>query len=906
MRDGSVASVRPARPEDRDAVRTFFHGLSPESRYRRFFSAGEPADGVVDLLCATEGARPGVTLLATRVIDNGERLLGMASYLPIDSVTAEVAFAVHDHFGGHGIATGLLERLVPLAHAAGIERLQAETLSENGPMLDVFRDSGFLIRSKSSGGTIHVELSLTPSIEGVAAHDERDRTAIAASIRPLLQPGAVVVVGVSHAKDGIGRRIFEALVAAQYAGPLYAVNPRAGDIAGTHAYRSVRDLPPDIDLAVLAVPRTAVLDVVDECAAVKVKSLVVITAGFAEADDEGRALQQRLVTKIRNYGMRMVGPNSMGVLNTAINLNASFSPVVPPAGHVAFSSQSGALGLAILSLAAERGLGLSSFVSVGNKADVSGNDLLQYWELDGSTSTILLYLESFGNPRRFGRLARRIGRTKPIVALKAGRGRAGSRAADSHTAALAASDVAVDALFRQAGVIRTDTIDEMFDVAACLDAQPLPPGQRVAIVTNAGGPGILAVDACEAAGLTVGAFSDATRKQLAAFLPTIASLGNPVDMAACAQADQYRQSIEVTLGDHDVDALIVIHTPVDRDRSSEILNAIRDGIASGRKAGAVQKPILACLMAEAGHPHPLEIGRERIPTYAFPENAARALGKAAAYAGWRAAKPGLFWNFSDIHAEEAARLCREVVAARGESWLTAEELRRVCSAFGLPLLPGGAPRSADEAAALAAVVGFPVAAKLNSAGLLHKSDIDGVRLNLGNAEAVRKAFDELTAIAGRVPPDGLVDGVLIQPMIGGGTEVLVGLVEDPLFGPIVGAGLGGVFVEVMGNVHFRLAPLSDIDASELVKTMRGFALLNGHSGRPRADVEALEEIVLRVSRLAEEVPEIIELDLNPVIVLDAGNGCRIVDARAKAGRRAGSTYRREVLVDGRCRNGTRR
>jgi acyl-CoA synthetase (NDP forming) len=356
-------------------------------------------------------------------------------------------------------------------------------------------------------------------------------------------------------------------------------------------------------------------------------------------------------------------------------------------------------------------------------------------------------------------------------------------------------------------------------------------------------------------------------------------------MVASARADQYRQSIEVVLGDPDVDALIVIHTPVDFDRSQEILNAIRDGIAAGRTAGAIQKPILTCLMADAGHPRPLEVGKERIPTYAFPENAARALGKAAAYAGWCAAKPGLFWNFSDIHAEEAARLCREVVATRGDSWLTADELRQVSSAFGLPLLPGAGARSADEAAALATVVGFPVAAKLSSEGLLHKSDIGGVRVNLANAQAVRQAFNELSAIAERVQPAGLVDGVLVQPMITAGTEVLVGLVEDPLFGPIVGAGLGGVFVELMSDVHFRLAPLTNVDASELLKEMRGFALLDGHRGRERADVEVLEEIVLRVSRLGEEVPEILELDLNPVIVLDAGKGCRIVDARIKVGRR---------------------
>ncbi len=390
-------------------------------------------------------------------------------------------------------------------------------------------------------------------------------------------------------------------------------------------------------------PRDRVLAVVDDCAAAGVKSLVVITAGFAEAGDEGRALQQELVERVRGYGMRMVGPNCMGLLNAnpAMRLNASFSPLFPPPGHVGLSSQSGALGLAILALAASRGVGLSTFVSVGNKADVSSNDLLEYWEEDAATRVILLYLESFGNPRRFARLARRIGRTKPIVAVKAGRTRGGSRAAGSHTAALAANDVAVDALFHQAGVIRADTIDEMFDIAACLDAQPLPAGRRVAIVTNAGGPGILAVDACESAGLTVAPFSAETRARLAAFLPAAASTGNPVDMVASAGPDEYRA------GDRGR-ARRRGHRRADRHlragrrrrRRRRPWRRSAKGIANARRAGATQKPILACVMADAGRPQPLDAGDERIPAYAFPENAVRALAKVAAYAEWRVAAAG--------------------------------------------------------------------------------------------------------------------------------------------------------------------------------------------------------------------------------------------------------------------------
>jgi acetyl coenzyme A synthetase (ADP forming)-like protein len=882
LRDGTVVSVRAAGPADRAAVRAFIERLSPESRYRRFLTAGRPSDRVVDSLCATADPARTVTLVASRSIGGAERLLGMASYTAVNRTVAEVAFAVDDQFGQLGIATGLLEHLAGLAGSAGFERFQAITLRDNASMLSVFRDSGFTIRSRIDGDSVHVELSLQPSSETVAACQDRERQATVASIRPLLEPASVAVVGASRDPSAIGRRILDALLMQRYAGALYAVNPNARSIAGVAVAATVRDLPRGVDLAIVAVPRDAVPKVVDDCASAGVRSLLVITAGFAEAGDEGRARQQQLLDQVRSYGLRMVGPNCMGLLNTHLKLNASFSPIFPPSGRVGFSSQSGALGMAILALAAERNVGLSTFVSVGNKADVSSNDLLQYWEQDPSTAVILLYLESFGNPRRFGRLARRIGRQKPIVAVKAGRTRAGRLAAGSHTAALAANDVAVDALLHQAGVIRADTIDEMFDVAVCLDTQPLPIGRRVVIISNAGGPGILAADACDAAGLTAPELSAATQAGLSVFLPSVASLANPVDMVASAGPDEYRLAIEVALSAPETDALLVLYTPVDAFRSAAILEAIAQGIAAGRRAGGQGKPIVACLMGQAGRPVPLAVDGERVPTYAFPENAIRALGKAARYAEWRARPPGLFWSFNDIRADQARQLCRDVAAARGQDWLTPDELGRVATDLGLPLVAGVLARSGDEAASLASVVGFPVVAKLSAPRVVHKTEIDGVRLNLASPAAVRNAFADLTAAARQHGVDR-VEGVLIQPMIGGGIETIVGLVDDPTFGPLVGAGLGGVQVEALGGMRFRVAPLTDRDADELVHEMRGFALLDGYRGKPRADIDAFIDTILRVSRLAEEVPEVIELDLNPVIVLPQGQGCRIVDARLRVG-----------------------
>jgi acetyl coenzyme A synthetase (ADP forming)-like protein len=883
LRDGTLAIVRVTGPADRDALRRFFHDLSPESHRRRFFTLADPAETLLESFCDSGNLSRQATLVALRLAGDELRPIAVGSYLDLGDAAAEAAFAVSDPFQGRGLGTILLERLATMATANGFRRFEATVLPDNAAMLEMFHESGFEIRSKSDRGCITVLLSLCPTSESVAAADRRLRLATVASIRPLLTPRNVAVVGASRDPGGIGARVLHAVVDGGFAGNVYPINPHAAELEGLRCYGSIGDAPHDVDLALIAVPAPAVLGVANQCAAAGVKALVVITAGFAEIGDAGRARQQQLVQAVRGHGLRMVGPNCMGLLTTApdVRLNASFSPVVPPAGRVAFSSQSGALGLAILELARERQVGLSSFVSVGNKADVSSNDLLEYWEADERTAVILLYLESFGNPRRFGRLARRIGRKKPIVAVKAGRTSAGVRAAGSHTAALVASDTTVDALFHQSGVIRADTMDDMFDIAICLDSQPLPAGRRVAIVTNAGGPGILAVDACEAAGLTVTPFSPATCERLTAFLPPEASIGNPVDMVASAGPDAYRRAIEVTLTSADSDALIVIYTPVDPRSSADTLQAIRDGIAAGRRAGAAGKPVLACLMAGPGRPHPLDGAGERVPSYAFPENCARALAKVARYAEWRAQPPALLWSFDDIRVDDARAVCRRALETRGDGWLTGDEAGAVLAAFGLPLAAGLLAHSGEEAAALGRRLGFPVAAKLASRSVQHKTDVGAVRLNLNSDAGVTRAYEDIMTCGRGLVPDGDIDGVLIQSMITGGVETVIGVAYDPLFGPVVAFGLGGIHVEILGDVRFRVAPLTDRDAGELLHEIKGVRLLEGYRGHPPADLDALRQLLLRTSRLAVDVPEIVELDLNPVMAMPPGHGCRIVDARIK-------------------------
>lgn len=870
LRDGSTAGVRPATASDRDAVRRFFDELSPTSRRLRFLATATASEELLTQLCDNRDPLKALTLIVCRRSEQGTHIIGIGSYFADSEASAEVAFAVDDEFHGRGIATALLERLAPYGRDQNFEYFSASVLPDNYEMLDVFRDSGFDVHSTTDAGTIEVRLSLQPSTASIAASDERERQATIASLRAILQPRAVAVVGASRRESNLGRRVLESLFASGFKGPIYPVNRSVAELHGERCYPSPRDLPPGVDLAIIAVPRESVLAAVDDCAVAGVKGIVVISAGFAESDARGRELQAELVERVRGYGMRMVGPNCMGVLNTepAIGLNASFAERLPPPGRIALASQSGGLGLAVLNLAATRRIGLSIFVSLGNKADISGNDILQYAEHDPATSVVLLYLESFGNPRRFGQLARRVSRAKPIVVVKSGRTAAGLRAAASHTAGLAASELAVDGLFRQAGVIRADTIDEMFDIAACLDSQPLPPGRRVAIVTNAGGPGILAADACVAGGLDV--------------RPTAAGLTNPVDLIASADGSAYLDTITTLLAADDVDAILAIYTTIDSTRTADMLAAITKGVAEGRRRGFTGKPVVVCTMASA-NTAPLHADEEILPVYEFPEQAARALGKAAVYAEWRAAPAGALVSFDDMRPREARELCREIASTRGDSWLTTQELRQLLHAADLRLAPGVIAHSADEAAALARVFGYPIVAKLASPKAVHKTEVAGVRLHLANEHAVRTAYAELCATA-QDALGGSLEGILIQPMVSNGTETLVGLTQDSMFGPLVAFGLGGTQVELFRDVAFRIAPLTDRDVDEMIRSVRGFALLQGYRNKPPADLAALRDVLLKVSCLGAEVPELVELEFNPVMALPAGHGCQIVDVRARVKR----------------------
>ena len=882
LRDGTVAHLRVATPDDLPLLADLLRRLSPETRQRRFFGTLTEQAAAGELLRAGPPEQA-LTLVVLTGQPERTRIVAVGSYVrdSREPETAEVAFLVDDDHRGRGLGTLLLERLALVAVRHGIRRFSGVVEPDNREMLEVFRESGFPMETRPGDGHVSVSLWVLPSRESVARAEMRDRIATVASLRPFFYPRSVAVIGASRDPQSIGYRILEALVSQRFNGPVYPVNPRARVVGSIPAYPSVLAIPEPVDLAVITVPRDQVLGVVDECGQKGVRALVVITAGFAETGPEGARLQRELVQRARGWGMRVVGPNCLGLIHTHpdVRLNASFSPVFPPPGRVAMLSQSGALGLAILQYASDMGLGLSGFVSVGNKADVSGNDLLQYWEDDPNTDLILLYLESFGNPRRFARLARRVGRRKPILAVKAGRTAAGRRAASSHTAALAASDTAVEALFRQAGVIRAQTLEEMFDVAALLANQPLPAGPRVAVVTNAGGPGILATDALAGHGLELPETSPELRRQLAGWLPAAASLQNPIDMLAAATPDQYRRTVEAVLRDDGFDALLVIFIPVGLADTEGVAAAVREGVAAARAAG-VAKPVLACFMSAAGLRTPLSLERERIPSYRFPEAAALALARAWEYSRWRSRPPGTIPDFPGLQVQRAQQLCRNI-QRRGGGWLDPQQVQELLSCFGLALAPSRWVADEEQAVQAARELGFPVVVKMVSRTLLHKSEWEGVQLDLAGEEQVREACRRIRSRLEQAGRLHQLEGFLVQPMLHGTAELMVGVTHDPNFGPLVAFGLGGVHVEVLQDVVFRITPLTDRDAEEMVRSIRGFPLLCGYRGKPPADVPALQELLLRVSRLVEELPEVAELDLNPVLALPPGQGYRIVDARIR-------------------------
>jgi len=710
---------------------------------------------------------------------------------------------------------------------------------------------------------------------------EQEKAFDVASLEAVLKPRSIAVIGASRRNLTIGNRLFRNLLQHEFTGVVYPVNPNAKVVAAVQTYPSVLDIPGEVDLAIIITPADTVPRLMEECGQKGVRGVIVITAGFAESSPEGKKKQDGILEIARRYGMRIVGPNCMGIVNTdpEISMNATFSPTFPPLGGIAMGTQSGALGQTILEYARNLNIGLSTFVSIGNRADVSSNDLVQYWGKDPSTRVILLYLESFGNPKKFVRIARSITPTKPVIVVKSGRTSAGFRAATSHTGALATGEVASEALFAQTGMVRVDTLEELFEVANLLYHQPVPQGKRVAILTNGGGPGIMTADACADRGLELQTLSDESVSKLKSFLPSRASLANPIDMTAEASPEDYSRALEILAHDDGIDIVIVIFIPPILVRAEEVANAIREQAPEFRRRG---KTLVASFMGSrgAGIEYDSKDGG-CIPNFTFPEHTAVALAGACEYSRWLRRPKGVVPKLTGINKEKA----HQVVASALEKsstrplWLEASSISDLLNAYGIHIVASKSVKTAKDAARAAEEIGFPVAVKLLSDKIIHKTEVGGVVLPCHSASEVKQAFNQIRERLEGLGRADEMQGVTIQPMISEGIEVIVGLTQDTSFGPLIMFGMGGVYAEFLKDITFRIHPLTDIDVQEMVHAVKAYQLFAGWRGSKPTDVRALEDLLLRVSAMVEDLPQIEEMDLNPVKAQEEGKGYVVVDAR---------------------------
>ncbi|GII65026.1 GNAT family N-acetyltransferase [Sphaerisporangium krabiense] len=844
LADGGTAHLRPIRPEDADILRAFYSRLSDQSIYFRFFGPHPRLSDREVAWFTTVDYVDRVALIATI----GTEMVAVVRFdrMP-DPGSAEVAFLVEDAHQGRGVASVLMEHLRAAARERGIERFVADVLPNNARMMAFFRQAGYTAQSHFEDGVVRMTLDLAATETSREVTMAREHRAEARSIERLLSPASVVVVGAGREAGGVGQTVLRNLLAADFNGPVYPVHREVRAVAGVRAYKNVSAIDGDVDLAVVAVPADAVLDVVEECARKGVKGLVVVSSGFGETGPEGRARQDELVRIARAYGLRVVGPNCLGIANTdpKVRLNATLAARLPGRGRVGFFSQSGALGTALLQRVAQRGMGISTFVSAGNRADVSGNDLLQYWQEDPATDVVLLYLESLGNPRKFARLARRTARRKPVVVVKSGgitRGVPVGHAAP----VLGLPDPAVSALFEQAGVIRVDDLAQLFDVAQLLAYQPLPKGPRVGVVSNSDALALLAVDACVAAGLEP--------------CP-------PANLGARAGAAEYREALAAM--DGRVDAVVAIYMPPIPGNAAEVAaELVRAAEESGR-------PVLATFEGRMGMPPELRVpgeggdpGKGSIPSYPAAEEAVRALAHVVRYAAWRKRPHGTPPRLDGVDTDGAREAVEETLAGTGPGEVDAAGL---LARYGVRVWPAEPVRSPEEAVAAAERLGWPVVVRSADPDVAHRAGT--VRLGLTDPDGVRHAYEDLTARLGRRVTLS-VQRMAPQPAV----PTVVRVVDDPHVGAVVSFGLGEITARLLGDEAFRMAPLTAEDAAALVRSVRTAPLLFGGYGYPPVAVGALEDLLARVGRLADELPQVARLDLDPVLVGE--DGVSVLGARA--------------------------
>ena len=883
LKDGSMINLRAIKRDDEDKLLAFFNRLSSRSIYLRFAEmtawTKEDARGY-----ATVDYNDRFAVVAIKGEGAEEKIIGVGRYWRLPTAHhAEVATVVEDSYQKMGIGTHLFDLLAAAAQEHGIDTVEVEVLHDNTEVTKMMQQSGLelvgkLERTHRWRGTYR--LISTPSSESKSV--EREKISSVASITRFMKPKSIAVLGASN-RPGIGNAFVKNLVTYGYKGIVYPINPNVEVVSSIKTYPSIMDVPGEVDLAILVVAAEKTQPLVEECARKGVKALVVITAGFSEMGGEGIEREKKLIHTARAYGMRVIGPNCLGILNTNpdISMNATFAPIFPPHGKVALGTQSGALGGAILHYCSMIGMGLSDFVSIGNRADVSDNELLQYWAEDKDTDIILLYLESFGDPRRFARVARETTSKKPVLVVKSGRSSAGARAAASHTGAMMSDDIASDALFRQTGMIRCNTLEKLFNAATLLANQPLPKGNRVAVLTNGGGAGIMAVDALSAHGFQFPVLSDKTRDALKSFLPPKASYLNPIDTTAAVSPDQYQRALKLLL-DEDLDAVIVIYIPPIPELFKFMTLAIRQVAPEFRKKGI---PIMASFLGvEQELKEKTIIGSPAegyIPIYTFPEATAFALAKAYEYYDHLKQPKGTIPKFNDIHKEAAETIIKKALDRNDSApiWLNSDEIVDLLAAYGIRSANSGIALTAEEAAETANRIGYPVAIKLFSPAITHKTDVGGVILNLKSADAVIDAHNQISENLEHISRKSEMKGVTVQKMLSGGVELIVGVTQDKTFGPLIMFGLGGIYAELFKDVNFRIHPLTDIDAQNMINAFKSHKILDGWRGAPPSDIAAIKELLLRISALIEDIPEIQEMDLNPIMAMEIGQGCHVADAR---------------------------
>ncbi|WP_327714337.1 bifunctional GNAT family N-acetyltransferase/acetate--CoA ligase family protein [Streptomyces sp. NBC_00490] len=868
LTDGTTVRIRRAGPGDHDEVQRLYEQMSAENLRQRFSaisrtSARQAADRVA------KSGRAGYLALAA---EHAGRLVGLTEYeVTPPGTTADLSLAVADDWHHHGIATLLLEHLADAARSAGITAFTAEALSDNHEVLKVFRDLGLRVERRLKGPQVHCTVELAEDEDYLRAVDTRGSLADVVSLRPLLRPRSVVVIGAGRRPGSIGRAILRNIATGSFTGRVFAVHPEVTSLSWAHAYPSLAELPEVPDLAIVAVPAPAVPDVAEECGAAGVRALLVVSAGL------GPQQAGALLAACRRHDMRLAGPNCLGLANTedGIRLDATFAAHHPGPGAAGVAVQSGGVGIALLDGLSRLGIGVSSFVSLGDKYDVSGNDMLQWWESDGRTDLALLHLESFGNPRAFSRTARRVARTMPVLTVDAGRSEPGRRAAASHTAAAATRIMTRQALFTQAGVTATRTIGELLDAAALLHSQPVPTGTRVAVVSNAGGTGVLTADACVDAGLNVPQLGADLIAELLAVLPEGATATNPVDATATVDEEQLRACVNLLAGHGAVDAVLVtlVPTAVAAATGDDLVRALT------HDPGPLPRPVVAVLPAQATGVELLAARNDgTVPAYADAQDAARALVHAAARAHWLAQPRGTVPDLTQVETPRASELVASFLDDNPEGgWLDPRTAAALLGCYGIPQIPWAWARDEDEAVATAerlAGADGRVVMKAHWPGLVHKSEQHAVHLDLQNPAQVRAAHRDLVTRFG----DRLT-GVLLQPLAERGTELLAGVVQDEVFGPLVVFGLGGSATELLADHAGRLAPLTDRDVHELITAPRCAPMLFGFAGSPAADVEALEQVLHRLSRMACDLPQLAEADLNPL--LSGPHGVRALDVRVR-------------------------